>query len=77
MYWPQVIWLLFYVVQYQFYKIEPLYLNHNIYEIKLNCIFEIKMVHIINMIYYFIKKRRGENHEQRTSDRRAYGYSYE
>ena len=60
-----------------YYKIEPLYLNYNIYEIKLNCIFEIKMVHIINMIYYFIKKRRGENHEQRTSDRRAYGYSYE
>ena len=60
-----------------YYKIEPLYLNQNIYKIKLNCIFEIKMVHIINMIYYFIKKRRGENHEQRTSNRRAYGYSYE
>ena len=60
-----------------YYKIEPLYLKQNVYEIKLNCIFEIKMVHIINMIYYFIKKRRGENYEQRASNRRSYGYSYE
>ena len=60
-----------------FYNIKPLYYNKELYKINLDCIIEIKMVHIINMIYYFIKKRRGENHEQRTSDRRAYGYSYE
>lgn len=59
------------------YKIVPLYLNKNIYEIKFDGIIEIKMVHIINILYYFLKKRRGENHEQRASNRRSYGYSYE
>ncbi len=59
------------------YKIVPLYLNKNLYEIKFDCIIKIKMVHIINILYYFLKKRRGENYEQRASDRRSYGYSYE
>lgn len=59
------------------YKIVPLYVNKNVYEIKFDCIIEIKMVHIINILYYFFKKRRGENHEQRASNRRSYGYSYE
>lgn len=59
------------------YKIVPLYVNKNVYEIKFDCIIEIKMVHIINILYYFLKKRRGENHEQRASNRRSYGYSYE
>lgn len=59
------------------YKIVPLYINKNVYEIKFDCIIEMKMVHIINILYYFLKKRRGENHEQRASNRRSYGYSYE
>ena len=59
------------------YKIVPLYVNKNVYQIKFDCIIEIKMVHIINILYYFFKKRRGENYEQRASNRRTYGYSHE
>ena len=58
------------------YKVVPLYINKNIYEIKFNCIIEVKMVHIINIIYIFLKKRRVDKNE-RTSNRRSYGYSYE
>lgn len=58
------------------YKILPLYLNRNAYEIKLDCIIEVKMVHIINIVYVFFKKRRVDRNE-RTSNRRPYGYSYE
>lgn len=58
------------------YEIIPVYVGRNIYEIKLNCIIEIKMVHIINMIDSLIKKRRVEKNE-RSSNRRSYGYSYE
>jgi len=60
-----------------YYEVVPVYMNRNVYEIKFDCIIEIKMVHIMNIIYYFLKKRREKNHEQRTSNRRAYGYSYE
>ena len=58
------------------YLITPLYFQKNLYQIKLNCIIEIKLVHIINMIYIFIKKRRSDKNE-RTSNRRPYDYSYE
>lgn len=60
-----------------YYKIVPLYINKNVYEIKFDCIIEIKNVHIINIIYVFIKKRRDRKYEQRASNRRSYGYSYE
>ena len=60
-----------------YYKIVPLYWNKNMYEIKFDGIIEMKMVHIINILCYFLKKRRRENYEQRTSNRRTYGYSYE
>lgn len=60
-----------------YYQVLPLYINKNAYEIKLDCIIEIKMVHIINIIYVFLKKRRVDSNEQRTSNRRTYGYSYE
>lgn len=60
-----------------YYKIIPLYINKNVYEIKFDCIIEIKNVHIINIIYVFIKKRRDRKYEQRASNRRSYGYSYE
>lgn len=57
------------------YKIMPLYMNKNVYEIKFDCIIEVKIVHIINIIYVFLKKRRRK--DERTSNRRSYGYSYE
>ena len=37
------------------YKIMPIYINKNAYYIKLNCIFQLKIVHIINIIYIYIK----------------------
>lgn len=58
------------------YEVKPIYINQNVYEVKLDCIIEIKMVHIINIIYIFIKKRRVDKNE-RTSNRGSYGYSYE
>lgn len=58
------------------YKIEPVY-NKNIINLRLNCIINVKIVHIINIIYIFlIKKRRSDKYE-RTSYRRSYGYSHE
>lgn len=59
------------------YYIQPIYQNKNIYKIQLNCIIQVKMVHIINVIYIFLKKRRRDLNERSTSNRRAYGYSYE
>jgi len=60
-----------------YYQILPYYENKNIYKIKLDCIIQIKMVHIISMIYVFLKKRRVDNNERGTSNRRPYAYSYE
>ena len=37
-----------------FYNIKPLYYNKELYKINLDCIIEIKMVRIINVIYYII-----------------------
>ena len=60
------------------YNIKPLYYNKNLYKINLNCIIEIKMVHIINVIYYIlIKKGRKKNDQSTTSNRKPYAYSYE
>ncbi len=61
--------------RYQYY-VKPIYNRQNVYDIKLNSIIEIKMVHIINIIYIFVKKKKGDKNE-RTSNRRSYGYSYE
>ncbi len=58
------------------YNIKPLYYNKNLYKINLNCIIEIKMVHIINIIL-FIKKGRKKNEQSTTSNRKPYAYSYE
>ncbi len=61
-----------------FYNIKPLYYNKELYKINLNCIIEIKMVHIINVIYYiFLKKGRRENERSTTSNRKSYAYSHE
>ena len=59
------------------YEVKPAFMNQNMYEIKLDSIIEIKMVHIINIIYILIKKKKGDKNNERTSDRRSYGYSYE
>lgn len=58
------------------YKTEPIYLNKNLYKISLNCIIEEKMVHIINILFKFLKKGRSDKYE-RTSNRRSYDYSNE
>ncbi len=59
------------------YKIAPIYQNKNLYEIKLNCIIILKVVHIINVILILIKKGKSDKNERATSNRKSYGYSYE
>lgn len=60
------------------YNIKPLYYNQNLYKVNVDCIIEIKMVHIINVIYYIlIKKGRKKNDQSTTSNRKPYAYSYE
>ena len=60
------------------YNIKPLYYNQNLYKVNVDCIIEIKMVHIINVIYYIlIKKGRKKNDQSTTSNRKSYAYSYE
>lgn len=59
------------------YIIQPIYQNQNLYKIQFNCIIQVKMVHIINVIYIFLKKGRSDLNERTTSNRRTYGYSYE
>lgn len=59
------------------YDLHPLYRNQISYDFFLDCIVQVKMVHIINSIIAITKKkkRRSEKHE-RTSNRRSYGYSH-
>ena len=59
------------------YNIKPLYYNKNLYKINLNCIIEIKMVHIINIIYIIVKMKRRSDKNERTSNRRSYDYCHE
>ena len=56
--------------------INPLYLNKNLLNLELNCIFETKLIHIIYIIY-ILKRKRRDDKNVRTSNRRSYGYSYE
>ena len=58
------------------YTIQPEYKGENLIKINLNCIIEIKIVHIIYVIYILLKGKRVDKNE-RTSNRRSYGYSYE
>lgn len=62
--------------QYE-YVITPIYQNRNLYKIQFNCIIQVKMVHIINVISSILKKGRSDLNERTTSHRRSYGYSYE
>lgn len=59
------------------YQIVPMYKNKNLYKINFNCIIEAKMVHIINIIKFLIKKGKSDKNERTTSNRKSYGYSYE
>ena len=64
--------------QNQVFTINPIYINQNLVNIYISGIFEIKMSHIINIIYILNKERKkGVNKNERTSNRRSYGYSYE
>lgn len=53
------------------YIVFPMYTLKPAIKISLNCIINVKMVHIINIIY-MLKKKRSVRNDERTSDRRAY-----
>ena len=59
-----------------FFRVNPIYYDENIINIAISGIFEIKMIHIISIIY-ILNKKEGVKKYERTSNRRAYGYSYE
>ena len=63
-------------VNVQRYKIIPKYCNLNLINIDISGIFGIKVIHIINVICILVKGK-GESKNERTSDRKSYGYSYE
>ena len=60
----------------QNFTIKPIYINQNLINILIDGIFEIKMIHIINIIY-ILNKKEGVKKYERTSNRRSYDYSYE
>lgn len=60
----------------QVFSITPIYINQNLINIKFSGIFQVKMIHIINTICIIKKKRRDDKNE-RTSNRRSYDYGYE
>ena len=60
----------------QLFRIVPVYINKNLINIAVSGIFEIKMIHIINIIYV-LNKKEGVKKNERTSNRRTYDYSYE
>ena len=59
-----------------YYKLMPIYGNGNILKLNLSCIINLKLVHIINIIYMVIKKGRSDRYV-RASNRRSYGYCHE
>ncbi len=58
------------------YTIMPIYKNKNVINLSLNCIIQVKMVHIISIIFTLLRKRKERNKHVRTSNRRSYDYSY-
>lgn len=56
--------------------VNPIFTNKNLLDLELNCIIELKLIHIIYIIYILNKKRRDDKYG-RASNRRSYGYSYE
>jgi len=61
----------------QIFSITPVYIDQNLINIEFSGIFQIKMIHIINTICIVNKKKRKGEKDERTSNRRAYDYSYE
>lgn len=62
----------------QIFIMKPIYQNQNLVNLFISGIFEIKMSHIINIMYYFAKKeKKGVKKYERTSNRGAYDYGYE
>lgn len=61
------------ILKKQKFKIIPQYQNKNIFNLKLNCIFRINLIHYI---YKTILKGRDKN-ERKSSNRRTYAYSNE
>ena len=59
------------------YIVSPVYKNKPMFKVKLNCIIDIKIVHIINVIYMLIKKKRSVKYDERTSNRKSYVRSNE
>lgn len=57
-----------------YYKLQPIYIDKNIYKINLNCIISIKVIHIINIMWRILRKRDDIN--ERTSNRGSYAYRY-
>lgn len=58
------------------YIIIPVYKNKNVINLSLNCIIQVKMVHIISIIFTLLRKRKEKRKYVRTSNRRSYDYSY-
>ena len=62
----------------QTYIVQPIYKDQNYLNITISGIFDIKMNHIINVIYLLYRKeKRGVKKYERTSNRGSYDYSYE
>lgn len=59
-----------------FYIVKPLFINQNVLNMQLSGIFEVKLIHIISIIYILNKKKGVKNYE-RTSNRGSYDYGYE
>lgn len=60
----------------QIFIVNPIYLNKNLLNLLFSGIFEIKINHIIDIIY-FLNKKEGVDKHERTSNRKSYDYSYE
>lgn len=59
------------------YKVMPIYQNKNAINLLLNCIIQVKVIHIISIIFTIVKNRKEKEEYERTSNRRSYDYSYE
>ena len=57
-----------------YWKIEPIYQNVNLLKINLDCIFRVKLIHII---YTIIISKKGGEQNVKSSNRRTYAYSNE
>lgn len=56
------------------FRITPLYINRILINLHLDCIITVKLIHIIYILYILSKKRRDDKNV-RTSNRRPYAYS--